>query len=152
MLWDSGYCVFRKERKYNDTPKAWCKIKSCFGPHFTEINNHWKGQTEKLVWSSYLVLLFIAIGHVYISGYTVTKTVKYLFSFKAGDIFSHSIALVIISSESAFKIGLLPSKEIWFICLNENLLSMKSAFYIILKALFHLKIFKFLSWLFGHVE
>ena len=64
---------------------------------------------------------------------------------KPGDIFSHSIALVVISSELAFKIGLLPSKEIWFICLNENLLSMKSAFYIILKALFVLKIFKFFS-------
>ena len=29
---------------------------------------------------------------------------------------------------------------------------MKNAFYLILKALFVLKIFKFLSWLFGHVE
>ena len=29
---------------------------------------------------------------------------------------------------------------------------MKNVFYFILKALFVLKIFKFLSWLFGHVE
>ena len=29
---------------------------------------------------------------------------------------------------------------------------MKNAFYYILKALFVLKIFNFLSWLFGHVE
>ena len=29
---------------------------------------------------------------------------------------------------------------------------MKNAFYFILKALFILKLFKFLSWLFGHVE
>ena len=29
---------------------------------------------------------------------------------------------------------------------------MKNVFYLILKALFVLKIFKFLSWLFGHVE
>ena len=29
---------------------------------------------------------------------------------------------------------------------------MKNAFYIILEALFILKIFTFLSWLFGHVE
>ena len=29
---------------------------------------------------------------------------------------------------------------------------MKNAFYFILKAFFILKIFKFLSWLFGHVE
>ena len=29
---------------------------------------------------------------------------------------------------------------------------MKNAFYFIIKALFVLKIFKYLSWLFGHVE
>ena len=29
---------------------------------------------------------------------------------------------------------------------------MKNAFYLIVKALFVLEIFKFLSWLFGHVE
>ena len=29
---------------------------------------------------------------------------------------------------------------------------MKNVFYFILKALFVLKIFKFLSWLFGHIE
>ena len=40
-----------------------------------------------------------------------------------------------------------------FICFNESLLKvMKNAFYFILKALFAHKIFKFLSWLFGHVE
>ena len=46
-----------------------------------------------------------------------------------------------------------PSKKIVFICFNENPLKvMKSAFYFILKALFVLKIFKFLSSRFGHVE
>ena len=144
MLWDCGYCAFRKESivtLLKHDVKS--KVVSVRTLHKLIITGkvRLKNQYEIL----YLVLLFIAIGHVYISGYTVTKTVKYLFSFKPGDIFSHSIALVIISSESAFKIGLLPSKEIWFICLNENLLSMKSAFYIILKALFRLKIFKFLS-------
>ena len=44
-------------------------------------------------------------------------------------------------------------KKICFICFNESLLKMvKNAFYFVLKALFVLKIFKFLSWLFGHVE
>ena len=39
------------------------------------------------------------------------------------------------------------------ICFNENPIKvMKNAFYFTLKALFVLKIFKFLSWLFGHVE
>ena len=51
------------------------------------------------------------------------------------------------------KVGLSPSKKICFICLIESPLKMmKNAFYFILKALFVLKIFKFLSRLFGHVE
>ena len=43
--------------------------------------------------------------------------------------------------------------KIYVICLIESPLKViKNAFYFILKALFVLKIFKFLSWLFGHVE
>ena len=39
------------------------------------------------------------------------------------------------------------------ICFNDNPSKMmKNVFYFILKALFVLNIFKFLSWLFGHVE
>ena len=50
-----------------------------------------------------------------------------------------------------FKVGLSPSKNILFYFFNESSLKMmKNAFYFILKALFVLKIFKFLSWLFGH--
>ena len=46
----------------------------------------------------------------------------------------------------------LPKKFI-FICFNKSLLKMvKNAFYFILKVLFVFKIFKFLSWHFGHVE
>ena len=45
------------------------------------------------------------------------------------------------------------SKKNCFICFNDSLSKMmKNAFHFILKALFILKIFKFLSWLFGHVE
>ena len=45
----------------------------------------------------------------------------------------------------------LPKKGV--ICFIESPLKMvKNAFYFILKALFVLKIFKFLSWLFSHVE
>ena len=51
------------------------------------------------------------------------------------------------------KVGLLPSKNFYYYLLQRLFASvMKNAFYFILKALFVLKIFKFLSWLFGHVE
>ena len=41
----------------------------------------------------------------------------------------------------------------YFTCSNESPLKMmKNAFYFVLKALFVLKIFRFLSWLFGHVD
>ena len=44
-------------------------------------------------------------------------------------------------------------KKIVFVCFNESPLKvMKYAFYFILKALFILKVFRFLSWYFGHVE
>ena len=50
------------------------------------------------------------------------------------------------------KVGFSPSKKVYFICFIESPLKMmKNAFYFILKALFVLKIFKFLSWLFVHV-
>ena len=58
----------------------------------------------------------------------------------------------IFNAASSFKVGLSPSKKICVICLIEiPLKMMKNAFYFILKALFVLKLFKFLSRLFGHV-
>ena len=43
-------------------------------------------------------------------------------------------------------------KKISVTCFHENPLKiMKNAFYFMLKALFVLKVFKFLSWHFGHV-
>ena len=52
----------------------------------------------------------------------------------------------------ALNVGLPPSQKNCFIFFNKNPLKMmKNAFYFILKALFVLKIFKFLSWLFRHV-
>ena len=51
------------------------------------------------------------------------------------------------------KVGLSPSKKICVICLIEIPLKlMKNVFYFTLKALFALKIFKILSWHFGHTE
>ena len=50
------------------------------------------------------------------------------------------------------KVGLSPSKKICVICLIESPFKMmKNAFYFILIARFVLKIFKFLSRLFGHL-
>ena len=50
-------------------------------------------------------------------------------------------------------VGLSPSKKKIIISFNESPSKMmKNDFYFILKALYALKIFKFLSWLFGHVE
>ena len=44
-------------------------------------------------------------------------------------------------------------QNFFLICFNDSSSKMiKNAFYFILKALFFLKIFKFLSWIFGHVE
>ena len=50
------------------------------------------------------------------------------------------------------KVGLSPSKKICVICFIENPLKIMQNAYFILKALFVLKIFKFLSLPFGHVE
>ena len=60
---------------------------------------------------------------------------------------------IVRSLQCILKVGLSPSKKNCVICFTESPLKMmKNAFYFILKALFVLKIFKFLSWLFGNVE
>ena len=52
-----------------------------------------------------------------------------------------------------FKVGLSPSEKICFIYFIKSPLKvMKNACYFILKDIFILKIFKFLSWLSGSVE
>ena len=53
---------------------------------------------------------------------------------------------MILFSESDGKVGLLPSKKVGFNCFNEMPVKiMNNAFYLIIKALFVLKIFTFLS-------
>ena len=53
---------------------------------------------------------------------------------------------------SKLKVGLSPSKKNCVICFIESPLKIiKNVFYFILKALFVLKVFNFLSWCFGHV-
>ena len=60
---------------------------------------------------------------------------------------------IIRSAATAFKVGLSPTKKNCVICSIESSLKMiKNPFYFILNVFFVLKIFKFLSWLFGHVE
>ena len=57
-----------------------------------------------------------------------------------------------LDKKDKVKVGLSPSKKNYVICVTESPLKMmKNAFYSILKAFFVLKIFKFLSQLFGHV-
>ena len=58
-----------------------------------------------------------------------------------------------LNQGSSFKVGLSPYKKICVICCIENpLKTIRNAFCVTLKALFVLKIFKFLSCLFGQVE
>ena len=60
---------------------------------------------------------------------------------------------VACSLKNDLKVGLSPSKKNCFICFYESPLKMmKNAFYFTLKALFVLKIQKFLSWVFCHAE
>ena len=66
---------------------------------------------------------------------------------------SYEISILILSEFKRIKVGLPTSKNILFICFNESPLEMmKNVFYFILKVLFVLKTFKFLSYHFGHVE
>ena len=62
------------------------------------------------------------------------------------------MALYIIETK-LFKVGFLPSKKNLLLALTNSPSKMiKKTFYFIVKALSILKIFKLLSWLFGHVE
>ena len=80
---------------------------------------------------------------------TELKKIGRLKSFKVEEF---TLSLNFSSEISSVKVRLSPSKKICVICLIESPLKvMKNAFYFILKALFVLKIFKFLSRLFGHV-
>ena len=64
-----------------------------------------------------------------------------------------SLPIVLVFQSTKIKVGLSPSKKNCFICFNDSPSEMmKNAFRFSLKALFFLKIFKFLSWLFGHGE
>ena len=58
----------------------------------------------------------------------------------------------VLQNSCLLKVGLSPFEKNFFICLNDSPSKMmKKDFYFILKALFVLKVFKFLFSLFGHV-
>ena len=67
--------------------------------------------------------------------------------------YPHTMSKRIPHLYSDIKVRLSPSKGNCFICFNESSLKMmKNVFCFTMKALFVLKILKFLRWLFGHVE
>ena len=59
-----------------------------------------------------------------------------------------------LCSTYLLKVGLSPSKKLFLLFASMIVFQkmMKNAFYFILRALFVLEIFRFLFWLFGHVE
>ena len=66
---------------------------------------------------------------------------------------SMHMSIDLIEPSILLKVGLSPSQKNVVICFNDSTSKMiKNALNFILKALFVLKIFKFLSLLFGHVE
>ena len=69
-------------------------------------------------------------------------------SFKNSCSTAHSFFLNVF----VIKVGLSPSKKNCLICFNESPLKLMKNVYLILKVNFVLKIYKFLSWLLGHVE
>ena len=89
---------------------------------------------------------YYALAHLFLyrslSWMTNFRWCKFLYSLFCAWLLAY---LVQLKSDSH-----LPKK---IICCNDSLSKiLKNAFYFILKALFILKIFKFLSWHFGHVE
>ena len=78
--------------------------------------------------------------------YNVNSQIKFKTTMLKSSLCDYSDAYIFV------KVGLSPSKKICVICLIESPLKMvKNNFYFILIALFVLKIFKFLSRLFGHL-
>ena len=82
-----------------------------------------------------------------------SRLFHWLFSSLLREVETFFSKLILKSMPHFLKVGLSPSKKICVIYLIESPLKlMKSAFYFIFQALLALKIFKFFSWLFGHVE
>ena len=61
-------------------------------------------------------------------------------------------AISLVDIEVTFKVGLSPSKKIYYFLKLQPFKNDEKCFLFRLKALFALEIFKFLFYLFGHVE
>ena len=97
-------------------------------------------------WIAYHIFFKFCLTPPFASNLTSTAPFAALFLWLNG--WLQQILCVIL-----LKIRLSPITKKCFIGFNEISLKMiKNAFYFILKALFVLKVFKFLSWLFGHIE
>ena len=109
-----------------------------------------------------LYVLFVR-GHYLVQYWFVEVCISYLFYLRS----SFSIFCVLCFFSVLFwtrchfksynicliKVGLLPSKNFSsFNSMKSPLKMMKNAFHFISRALFVLKIFKLLSWIFGHIE
>ena len=91
---------------------------------------------SSLSWSTRFVSLIACVGSIFDSVSFLLKFISFLFNKKHG-LFD-------------FKGVLFDLRQ--FLITESSLKMMKNAFYFTLKAIFVLKIFTFLSWLFGHVE
>ena len=108
--------------------------------------------------SCYLYFLNLSVGCNGYSGweYTELTNKSNLYVHLETNWMSHtksSRPLDVFSCHIRVKVGLSPSKKKCFICFSGSTSKMmKNAFYFLLKAFFVLKIFKFLSWISGHLE
>ena len=108
--------------------------------------------------SCYLYFLNLSVGCNGYSGweYTELTNKSNLYVHLETNWMSHTKSprpLDVFSCHIRVKVGLSPSKKKCFICFSGSTSKMmKNAFYFLLKAFFVLKIFKFLSWISGHLE
>ena len=82
-----------------------------------------------------------------VAGHLILPHIRLFLKIKRGlELASRGLEKAVAFIKARFKVGLSPSKKNGVICFIESPLKMmKNAFYFILKALFVLKIFKFLS-------
>ena len=108
--------------------------------------------------SCYLYFLNLSVGCNGYSGWEYTELTNNsnLYVHLETNWMSHTKSprpLDVFSCHIRVKVGLSPSKKKCFICFSGSTSKMmKNAFYFLLKAFFVLKIFKFLSWISGHLE
>ena len=97
-----------------------------------------------------LILLIFSLRWIYQLGVLLSLAIFLRYFSK---LFLSRIVKIAVYWITLIKVGLSPSKNIFYICFNGSPSNMmKNAFYFILKPFFVLKIFKFLPWPFGHVE